>query len=114
MFRRLTVDVRTFLKSFLGTSDRIYSKKQPVQFFSCSKSKSIGLSGDIVWIYSMKVLNMSHDLTKPHDYMIKRSRNFMIGSSSWYVTTLPSLLAIHIVVVEIRFYFPRDQVRLRD
>lgn len=67
MFRRLTVDVRTFLKSFLGTSDRIYSKKQPVQFFSCSKSKSIGLSGDIVWIYSMKVLNMSHDLTKPHD-----------------------------------------------
>ena len=48
------------------------------------------------------------------NHMIKRSSNFMIGSSSWYVTTLPSLLAIHIVVVEIRFYFPRDQVRLRD
>ena len=33
--------------------------------------------------------------------MIEGSGNFTSGNSSWYVTKLPSLVAIDIVVVEI-------------
>ena len=33
------------------------------------------------------------------------SSNFMSGSSSWYVTILPSLMSIGIVLVEICMYF---------
>ena len=33
--------------------------------------------------------------------VIEGSSNFMSGSSSWYVTTLPSLVSIGILVVEI-------------
>ena len=33
--------------------------------------------------------------------MMKVSSNFMSGSSSWYTSTLPSLIAIGIVLVEI-------------
>ena len=35
------------------------------------------------------------------NYIIEGSRNFMGGSSTWYVTTVPSLVTIDIVVVEI-------------
>ena len=35
------------------------------------------------------------------NHMIEGSNKFMSGSSSWYVTTLPSLIAIGIVLVEI-------------
>ena len=35
------------------------------------------------------------------NYVIEGSGNFMGGSSTWYVTTLPSLVTIGIVVVEI-------------
>ena len=37
------------------------------------------------------------------DYVIKESCDFMEGSSSLYVTTLPDIVAIDIVVVEICF-----------
>ena len=37
------------------------------------------------------------------DYVIKESCDFMEGSSSLYVTTLPDMVAIDIVVVEICF-----------
>ena len=37
------------------------------------------------------------------DYMIKESCDFMEGSSSLYVTTLPNMVTIDIVVVEICF-----------
>ena len=35
------------------------------------------------------------------NHVIEGSDNFMSGSSSWYLTTLPSLIAIGIVLVEI-------------
>ena len=37
------------------------------------------------------------------NHVIEGSSNFMSGSSSWYITTLPSLVAIGIAVVEICF-----------
>ena len=37
------------------------------------------------------------------DYVIKESCDFMEGSSSLYVATLPDIAAIDIVVVEICF-----------
>ena len=40
------------------------------------------------------------------NYVIEGSSNFMSGSSSWYVTTLTRLVAIGIVLVQIKgFYF---------
>ena len=35
------------------------------------------------------------------NHVIEGSTNFMSGSSSWYITTLPSLVVIGIVVREI-------------
>ena len=35
------------------------------------------------------------------NYLIEGSSNFMSGNSSWYVTTLPSLVSIGILVLEI-------------
>ena len=43
-----------------------------------------------------KVFNLSHDLTKESE-----SYNFMSGNFSWYVTALPSLVAIVIEIVQI-------------
>ena len=48
------------------------------------------------------------------DHLSEGSHDFMGGSSSLYVTTLPSVIAVDIVVVEISFWFCviRDLVRL--
>ena len=35
------------------------------------------------------------------NHMIQGSRNFISASSSWYIITLPDLMAIGIVIVEI-------------
>ena len=49
-------------------------------------------SGDIKYlIYNVTSQN----------YVIEGSGNFMSGSSSWYVSTLPSFVALNIVLVEI-------------
>ena len=40
-------------------------------------------------------------------YVIEGSSNFMCGSFLWYVTTLPSLLAIGIALVEMFLYIFR-------
>ena len=76
-----------------------------------------------MWIYGWKPLTVSYHLAMlggqwfiviggvkylichvtSQKNVIEGSSNFMSGSSSWYVTTLPSLVAISIVVVEICF-----------
>ena len=40
----------------------------------------------------------------PQDHMIEGSCNFMTGNCSFYATTLPSLLAIGIVIAETQCY----------
>ena len=52
--------------------------------------------------------------TSLRDYEIEGSSNFMSGSSSWCVTTLPILVPLGIAVVEIYFCLSRDQARPRD
>ena len=49
---------------------------------------------------------------KLQDHMIKQSCDFMGAKSSLYVTTLPSLVAIGIVVVEM--FLSHDLARSRD
>ena len=53
-------------------------------------------SGDIKYL-------ICHVTSQNH--VFEGSCNFLSGSFSWYVTTLPSLVAIGIVVVEICFQF---------
>ena len=43
--------------------------------------------------------------SKSLEHMIKGSFGFMEGSSSWYVITLPGLVAIGILVVEIKCFW---------
>ena len=46
--------------------------------------------------HQLAMFNMSNDLT---NHMTEGSSNFMSGSSSLYAATLPSLVAIYILVV---------------
>ena len=48
------------------------------------------------------------------NHVIEGSCKFLSGSSSWYVTSLPSLVAMGIVVVDICFSLSLDLAKLRD
>ena len=48
------------------------------------------------------------------DHVIKGSRDFKVESPSSYIKTLPSLMAIDHMVVEIYFNLTRDLERSRD
>ena len=67
--------------------------------------KRLTVSHHLALFVAIGLVQVKHFLypVTSQNHVIKESVNFISGSSSWYVPTLPNLVAIETVVVEICF-----------